>query len=134
MQLNQDGVSVAIEKLKGDEFFLTLKAVGEITHEDYTYIIPMIDGAVKGIKHPQIKALINLTQFDGWADFEAMLDDFKFGMEHRHDFQKIALIFKDGSREKEIFELVQKFVLWFMDGEIKEFDSLHNALEWLRED
>jgi len=35
-----------------NRFYLSLKAVGKLTHEDYKVITPMIDSALNGIKKP----------------------------------------------------------------------------------
>lgn len=128
MDIDRKGVSLSIEKIDNRNFFLTLKAVGKITHEDYNNIIPMIEGAIKGVRDPKIRALINLNEFDGWADLQAVWDDMKFGLDHKHDFKKIAVIC-DGKWQ----EMMVKVVSWFMDGEIQKFDSLKSALDWLKD-
>jgi hypothetical protein len=126
MFIDNRGVSVGIERVGSRDFFLTIKAVGQITHEDYLHILPVIEGAIKGVRDPKINALINLAEFEGWADLEAIWDDIKFGIEHRKEFNKIAVIC-DGSWQ----ELMIKAVSIFMSGEVREFQSLNSAKEWL---
>ena len=56
----------------------------------------------------------------------AAWDDFKFGLKHRREFEKVAVICS---------QRWQKGVLhvsyWFMPGEIEVFDNHHDALVWL---
>jgi hypothetical protein len=54
------GLSIGVERVD-DEFFLTLKAVGKLTHADYEIITPMIDSALSEVKDPEVNALIDGT-------------------------------------------------------------------------
>jgi hypothetical protein len=42
------GLTIGIERA-GSSFFLTLKALGKLTHEDYEIITPIIDSALSCI-------------------------------------------------------------------------------------
>lgn len=55
------GLSIGIER-SGCEFFLTLKAIGTLTHKDYEVITPMIDSALGEVKHPIVNVLIDGTK------------------------------------------------------------------------
>ncbi len=44
------GLSIGIERVE-DEFFLSLKAVGKLTHADYEIITPLIDAALAWVKN-----------------------------------------------------------------------------------
>lgn len=46
MEITKHGISVGIERMD-DEFYVTLKAVGKLTHHDYEIITPMIEGAIE---------------------------------------------------------------------------------------
>ena len=65
MKTERHGVSIGIERT-GDNFFLTLRAVGKLTHEDYQTITPMLDSALEGVTAPKIRALIDGTELQGW--------------------------------------------------------------------
>lgn len=47
MNIKKHGITVGIDRV-GDEFFLSLKAQGTLTHQDYEVITPIIDSALKG--------------------------------------------------------------------------------------
>jgi len=53
------GFTVGIERVDS-EFYLSLKAIGELTHRDYETIIPMIEMALGSVKEPKVKALLSL--------------------------------------------------------------------------
>lgn len=66
--------------------------------------------------------------FEGW-DLGAMWDDAKFGMEHRHDFKRVAIV---GAQSwfKWAYQVGSKF----MDGKFHTFDQddLAGAVAWAR--
>ena len=125
MNIERHGLSVGIERI-GSEFFLTLKPAGKLTHDDYTVITPMIDSALEGVKDPKINALIDGTQMRGW-ELRAAWDDFKLGLKHGKEFEKIAIY-----GNKNWPEITAKIGSWFISGEVKYFDDEHNALVWLQ--
>ena len=73
-----------------NEFFLSLKAVGKLTHKDYEIITPMIDSALDSVKDPKVKAFIDGSELEGW-EVRAAWDDFKLGLKHGGEFDKIAI-------------------------------------------
>jgi len=124
MSSSRHGLSIGIEST-GSEFYLSFKAIGKLTHEDYEVITPMIDSALEGVKQPKIKALVDITEMDGW-ELRAGWDDFKLGLKHGREFEKIALYGNRGWQEK-----AAKIGSWFIAGEAKYFESLDEALAWL---
>lgn len=124
MSTSRHGIAIGIERV-GDEFYLSLKAIGKLTHADYEVITPMIDSALEGFKQPKIKALIDGTEMDGW-ELRAGWDDFKLGLKHGREFEKIAIYGNKGWQE-----MVAKMGAWFISGEVKYFESIDDALVWL---
>jgi len=124
MSIKRHGLSIGIEG-SGDNFFLSLKAVGKLTHEDYETITPMIDSALSAVKNPKVKALIDGTELEGW-ELRAAWDDFKLGLKHGNEFVKVAII---GNRHWQ--EIAAKLGAWFVSGEVKYFDNEEDALAWL---
>lgn len=124
--IKRHGISIGIERT-GQNFFLSLKAQGKLTHEDYQTITPMIDSALEGVKDPKVKALIDGTELEGWEP-RAAWDDFKLGLKHRNEFDRIAIYGKEGWQET-----AAKVAGWFLSGEVRFFDELDDALEWLNE-
>ena len=70
---------------------LALKASGKLTDADYKEVlIPKIEEIIK--RSGKAKVLLHLPQdFIGW-DAHAMWDDARFGLRHRNDFQKLAVV------------------------------------------
>jgi stage II sporulation SpoAA-like protein len=119
------GLSIGIERV-GSHFFLKLKATGKLTHEDYNIINPLIDAALDGITEPEINALVDATELEGW-ELRAAWDDFKLGLKHNSEFKKIAIY---GNKNWQ--EITAKIGSWFISGEIKYFENADEALNWLQ--
>lgn len=120
------GLSIGIERV-GDDFFLSLKAVGKLTHADYEVITPLIDSALASVKDPRVDVLIDGTELEGWG-LRAAWDDFKLGLKHSNEFNKIAIY---GNKNWQ--EIAAKVGSWFISGEVKYFDDLGSATVWLKE-
>jgi len=124
MGIKTHGLRVGIERHQ-QHFFLSLKAIGTLTHHDYETITPMIDSALNGVKDPEVDVLIDGTELEGW-ELRAAWDDFKLGLKHGNKFRRIA-IFGD----KDWQEKIAKIANWFISGEVKYFDGIEPALSWL---
>jgi hypothetical protein len=124
MSIKRHGLSIGIER-SGSEIFLLLKAIGKLTHEDYEIITPMIDSALNAVREPQVKALIDGTELEGW-ELRAAWDDFKIGLKHGNEFVKIAIY---GNKHWQ--EIAAKVGAWFVSGEVKYFENEEDALAWL---
>lgn len=126
MNIKRHGVSIGIERT-GNDFFLTLKAQGRLTHEDYKIITPMIDSALAEVRQPKVKVLIDGTELQGW-EARAAWDDFKLGLKHGNEFEKIAIY---GNKKWQ--EVMAKMGSWFIAGETRYFENENDALSWLHE-
>ena len=126
MNIQRHGLSIGIERA-GSEFFLKLKAVGKLTHEDYETITPLIDAALDAVKEPRVKALIDGTELEGW-ELRAAWDDFKIGLKHGNEFVKIAI---HGNKRWQ--QMAARVGAWFVSGEVRYFDDQEDALAWLNE-
>jgi len=126
MTVTRHGLSIGIERVD-QNFFLSLKAVGKLTHQDYKVITPMIDAALKKVSSPKIRAIFDVTEMQGW-ELRAAWDDFELGLKHGSEFEKIALY---GSKHWQ--EVAAKIGSWFVSGEIKYFEEYQQALAWLNE-
>jgi hypothetical protein len=124
MKIKRHGLYIGIEST-GDEFFLSLKAIGKLTHADYEKINPIIDSALQGIADPKVNVLIDASELEGW-ELRAAWDDFKLGLKHGSEFEKIAIF---GNKKWQ--ENSAKIGTWFISGEIKYFESIDDALTWL---
>lgn len=124
MSTNKHGLSIGIERVE-NHIFLSLKAVGTLTHEDYTVITPLIDAALDGVKQPKIDVLVDATQLKGW-ELRAAWDDFKMGLKYNNEFVNIAIV---GNKHWQ--ELAAKVGSWFVSGEAKYFENIDDAIKWL---
>ena len=127
MSIQRHGITIGIERIDSD-FFLTLKLSGKLSHEDYEKITPMLDSALIEVKQPHIRALVDLTELEGW-ELKAAWDDFKLGVKHGAQFVKIAIY-----SNKNWQEMATKIGSWFVSGDAKYFDNEAAALDWLNED
>jgi len=126
MSTSRHGLSIGIERL-GSQFFMTMKAVGKLTHEDYKTITPMIDSALSSVKEAKVHMLIDGTEMEGW-EARAAWDDFKLGVKHGKEFKKIAIY---GNKNWQ--EIAAKIGSWFVSGEVRYFDHCDDALQWIGE-
>ena len=124
MKIRRHGLSIGIEK-SGNDFFLSLKAVGKLTHEDHETITPLLDSALGAVKEPQVKVLIDGTELEGW-ELRAAWDDLKLGLKHGNEFVKIAIY---GNKHWQ--EITAKVGAWFISGEVKYFEIEEDARAWL---
>jgi SpoIIAA-like len=125
MSIIRHGLSIGIERVN-DNFFLSLKAVGKLTHKDYEKINPMIDSALEGVKDPKVKVYIDGSELEGW-ELRAAWDDFKLGLKHGNEFDKIAIF---GNKKWQ--EYTAKIGSWFVAGEVNYFEDTDEALTWLQ--
>lgn len=123
--MDKHGLNIGIEKV-GSDIFLSLKAVGTLTHEDYKLITPMIDAALNEVKNPKIHVIFDAIELEGW-ELRAAWDDFKIGLKHGNVFEKIAIYTKS-----DWMKIATKLGSWFISGEVKYFESYDEALEWLK--
>lgn len=126
MKYIRHGLLVGLERT-GDEFFLSLKIQGKLTHKDYETITPLLDSALAEVKSARLNALIDGTALDGW-ETRAVWDDFKLGLKHGREFEKIAIY---GNKQWQ--KVLAKVGSWFIAGEIRYFEDEENAIAWLNE-
>jgi hypothetical protein len=126
MSTSKHGLSIGIER-SDSHIFLSLKAVGNLTHADYELITPMLESALSQVKYPEVDVLFDGTALDGW-ELRAAWDDLKLGLKHNNEFRKIAIY-----GNKNWLKMSAKVGAWFISGEIKYFENVTDAINWLRE-
>lgn len=127
MNTPRHGLSIGLERIS-KEFILTLKGVGKLTHEDYETITPRLDSALGAVKEPRLRALVDGTEMEGW-EWRAAWENFKPGLRHGSEFEKIAIYGNKGWQE-----IAARVGGWFVAGEVKYFENRQSALEWLGDD
>lgn len=127
MTLLKHGVSIGIERYSDDDFFVAFKAVGKLTHQDYEMMVPVLESALEGVKDPDIYALMDVTELDGW-ELQAAWDDLKLGVKHIRHFEKVAIVGKTTLQE-----VMAKLANWFTPAEVKFFVDKGDAVAWLKD-
>lgn len=123
-KIEKHGISIGIERIN-QHFFLMLKVVGKLTHQDYEIITPMLDSALANVKDPKVNAFIDATELEGW-EARAAWDDLKLGLKHGNEFEKIAIF---GHQKWQV--VMAKIGGWFIAGEVRYFDGKQQAIDWL---
>lgn len=126
MQAPRHGLTIGIERSDND-FFLSIRAYGKLTHEDYLRITPVIDSALKGVEEPQIDVFLDASEMEGW-ELRAAWDDFRLGLKHGSEFRRVAIY-----GHKRWQEMLAKLSSWFISGEVRFFMEAGAALGWLSE-
>lgn len=127
MNANRHGITVGVERIGDDDFFLTFKAVGTLTHQDYQQMVPVLESAIAGVEDPDIYALCDITELEGW-EARAMWDDLKLGLKHGKHFEKMAVVGNSTTQERLI-----KIADWFTPVDMKFFVTQFDAIAWLKD-
>lgn len=125
MTVIRHGLSIGIERVNND-FFLSFRVIGKLTHEDYKKITPMINSALEGVSDPNINVFIDGSELEGW-ELRAAWDDFKLGLKHGREFNKVAIL---GTKKWQKY--ASKLASWFVSGEVKYFEDIVEAYRWLQ--
>ena len=126
MRVVRHGLSIGIERI-GAHFLMNLRIAGKLSHEDYEIMVPMLESAIEGIRHPHINVLVDVTELEGW-ELRAAWDDLKLGFRHGGEFDRIAVV-----GNKEWMKLATTVASWFMTGRAEFFEDRNNAMRWLCE-
>lgn len=102
--------------------FVAIKASGRLTDEDYRSFAPKLEALIR--EHGPIRLLVDLTAFEGWTAHAAW-DDFTFGLRHRRDFERIALV---GDKKWE--GLAARMARAVMKAEVRRFATRDRQIAW----
>ena len=101
---------------------------GKLHDEDYKSFVPKVETFVAS--GGKARLFVQFEDFHGW-DVHAAWDDFKFGLKHYSDFDRIAIV-GDRSWEKWMARMCKPFtrakVRYFEAGEVDD------AWAWLKEE
>jgi len=108
---------------------LVVKATGSLTSQDYEIIfIPQLKQLID--KLGKIRVVFYLDEnFTGW-ELGAAWDDAVFGIQHRHDFEKVAVV-----SDKKWVEWATKIGSYFMDGQVATYApaEFKEAVAWVKQ-
>ena len=109
-------------------YTLVVKASGKLSTENYeTVFLPIMEKLIA--RYGQIRVVIQFDEtFTGW-EAGAIWDDAKFGIKHRNDFKRIAVV-----GAPKWVEWGTKVGAHLMDGELKTFleSDLLEAIVWVK--
>ena len=112
-----------------DSDTLVVQATAILSAADYERdFMPLVDRMLES--REKINLVLYLDDlFEGW-DLEAMWDEARFGMKHRHHFERAAVV---GAQAW--FKWAMQLGSKLMDGEFKTFegDQLEAAITWAKE-
>jgi universal stress protein A len=72
-----------------DGNIFAFQAIGKLTEEDYDRFLPELEESIR--RHGRISLLVELVDFQGWEP-RAAWEDFRFGLSHDRDFDRIAIV------------------------------------------
>ena len=117
-----------IEKLaESSGNVIGFKCIGTITSSDYQIMVPEVRSLME--REGNIRLLFDLSEFK-WEAMEAWLQDLKFGLEFRHEIQKLAIV-GDKDWEKWMTNLAKPF--YARDAKFFHTADINKAWAWLRE-
>jgi hypothetical protein len=126
MKVHHHSLTISIKR-KADCYFLSFKAIGKLSIEDYQMVTPIIVSALSAEQHPPLDVLIDITQFRGWT-IRAALNDFILGIKHCGEFKRVA-IFGNQNWQKVLSQAGN----WLVAGEVRYFDTRIGAITWIEE-
>ena len=111
-----------------DGRILEVVATGRLNDEDYRWFVPEFDRLAR--KHGSVRVLFELFQFRGW-NARAAWDDFKFGVKHFGDIERLALV-----GEKKWHRWMAELCRPFTRAQVRYYDAaeIENARAWLEAD
>lgn len=103
------------------------KATGRLSEQDYQEFIPRIESLLE--TESPLSLYIELDQVSAWA-LTAVWEDFKFGLSHQKDFEKIAIV--GDNRWQQLMTVLGNA---FTEAEIRYFShsQTHQAWDWLKQ-
>jgi hypothetical protein len=107
---------------------LVVKATESLTSQDYEDIfIPQLKQRIDQFGKVRVVFYLDKS-FTGW-ELGAAWDDAVFGINHRHDFEKVAVV-----GGKKWVDWATKIGAYFMEGQVATYTSeeFQNAVAWVK--
>jgi hypothetical protein len=109
----------------GDAAFVTLGVQGQLTHDDYAIITPLMEAAAVSAKRTGLNLLFDMSQMTGWEP-EALVDDIQLALRVHTRVRKLALVTPHGWQQRLVDVLSKLFPV-----QVQTFLSKQEAIEWL---
>ena len=112
---------------ENDGKVLVVHVSGKLIKADYERFVPEFERLVR--KHGKLRLLFDMTGFHGW-DLSAAWEDFKFGVEHFADIERLAMV-----GEKQWQHGMATLCKPFTKAMVRYFEHAEaaEALKWLDE-
>lgn len=106
---------------------LGFKLSGKLHDDDYKTFVPIVEAAVAS--EGKVRLFVQFEDFHGW-DMHAMWDDFKFGLKHNRDIERVAMV-GDKKWEKWMSVICKPFT----KAKVRYFDvsEIDAAKTWIYE-
>jgi hypothetical protein len=106
---------------------LAVHVSGKLVKADYEQFVPEVERLIR--QHGKLRMLFDMTGFHGW-DASAAWEDFKFGVEHYADIERLAMV-----GEKQWQHGMATFCKPFTKATVRYFDHADaaEARKWLDE-
>jgi universal stress protein A len=103
------------------------KAAGKLADADYQAFIPRLESLIN--EYGKISLLLELEDFHGWQPTAAS-DDFKIGLTHADDFERIAIV-----GDRDWARWIARLAGPFTHAEVRYFDHEDRdaAWDWLKQ-
>lgn len=104
---------------------ISIAAFGEFTLADFKEFEEIF--TYKSRFEGPVNLLVDLREMASFT-LDVAWEDLRFSHEHRHDFQRVAVLTKN-----QWLGWSAWMTQWFVDGEVRVFDEEGEALRWLEE-
>ena len=111
---------------KDETGLMRIDVSGRLEHSDYERALPQLEALVE---HGKARVLLELHDFKGFSP-AALLDELRFDIKHRKDFERVAVVSDSAFQELGI-----RMVRPFFAGRVKIFDTTERsaAEAWIRQ-
>jgi hypothetical protein len=107
-----------------------IRVEGKLEAADFENVAPIVDGMIE--QKGKIKGLLlNVSEFTGWRDVDALLTHFKFVKDHHAYIERVAAV-----SNKPWHEILPRFAAVFVKAEPRHFkiENIDHAMRWVRGD
>lgn len=109
----------------GDLAFVSLRVQGQLTHDDYAIITPLMEAAAVSAKRAGLCLLFDMSQMTGWEP-EALADDIQLALRVHKRVRKVALVAPQPWQQR-LFAVMSRL----LPVQAQCFTQPQQAIDWL---
>jgi hypothetical protein len=112
---------------QNDGNLVAIRFVGKLEHEDFEALTPILDEQIEK-DGGKIRLLLDMDEFEGWENLQAMWDHFVLVRSHNKSVERIAVIGHE-EWERRLAEMLVRFAV----AEVGYYtpDRTQAAILWL---